>query len=77
MTIDPVPLLALPAVERLQLAELLWDSLSGQSQDVPVPDWAVAEANRRRSELLRNPAMALTYEQVWQNVSQRNDGQSH
>ena len=74
MTIDPAPLLSLPAAERMRLVELLWDSLGDDLQDVPVPEWAIAEANRRRSDLLREPGIALTYEEMWQRVSIRNNG---
>ncbi|MEY4187826.1 MAG: hypothetical protein RIT02_2860 [Planctomycetota bacterium] len=74
MTIDPVPLLSLPVAEKMRLVELLWDSLGDDLQEVPVPDWAVAEANRRRSELLHDPGIALTYKEMWQRVSIQNNG---
>lgn len=32
-------ILALPAAERLEIAEAIWDSLAGVPDAIPVPDW--------------------------------------
>ena len=74
MTVDPALLLSLPAAEKMRLVELLWDSLGDDLQEVPVPDWAITEANRRRAQLLRDPGIALTCEEMWQRVSIQNHG---
>ena len=74
MTVDPASLLSLPAAEKMRLVELLWDSLGDDLQDVPVSDRAITEANRRRDELLRDPGLALTCEEMWQRVSNQNHG---
>ena len=74
MTVDPESLLSLPAAEKMRLVELLWDSLGDDLQDVPVPDRATTEANRRRDELLRDPGIALTREEMSQRVSIQNHG---
>jgi len=45
-------ILRLSANERLQLVEEIWDSLAGEPDSIPVPDWHKAELDRR----LDNPA---------------------
>ena len=39
------------------------------TQSLPLPDWAVAEAVRRRDEMLANPELGLTSEEVWKRIS--------
>lgn len=40
-------ILKLPADERLQLVQDIWDSLAATPTDVPVPDWHKKELDRR------------------------------
>ena len=40
-------ILRLPAADRLQLLEDIWDSLTVTPEEVPVPDWHKAELDRR------------------------------
>jgi putative addiction module component (TIGR02574 family) len=37
----------LSIAERLELMDQIWDSLTPQSETVPLPDWHVAEVRRR------------------------------
>jgi putative addiction module component (TIGR02574 family) len=40
-------ILDLPAAERLQLVEEIWDSLAASVESVPVPEWHRTELDRR------------------------------
>jgi putative addiction module component (TIGR02574 family) len=55
-------ILRLPAPDRLQLLEDIWDSLAVTPEQVPVPSWHKAELDRR----LDNPAPGpgLTWDDV-------------
>ncbi|HKS06918.1 MAG TPA: addiction module protein [Gemmatimonadaceae bacterium] len=55
-------ILRLPADQRLKLVEDIWDSLAASPTDVPVPQWHVAELDRRLADPEERPT--LTWEQV-------------
>ncbi len=74
MAIETTELLALPLAERLRLVELLCDSLVNESQQMSVPEWVLAEANRRRDEMLCDPGIGLTETEMWQRVSIQQNG---
>ena len=57
-------LLDLTPAEKLQLIEDLWDDLSANPEDVPVQDWQIEEAERRRENLMKHPASAVSWEDV-------------
>lgn len=61
----------LSAAEKLQLVLDLWDDLAANPQDVPVHDWQIAEAERRKANLQKNPASGLTWEEITQRVRSR------
>jgi len=54
--------------EKLQLVEDLWDDLAASPDSVPVHDWHKQELERRKANLLRNPASVVSWEQVKQRV---------
>ncbi|MBA3404780.1 MAG: addiction module protein [Gemmatimonadaceae bacterium] len=62
-------ILDLPADERLQLVEEIWDSLALSAESVPVPDWHKAELDRR----LDDPSdhATLSWEDVQIRMRQR------
>ncbi len=43
-------ILDLPAEDRLQLVESIWDSLAASSESVPVPEWHQSELDRRLAD---------------------------
>jgi putative addiction module component (TIGR02574 family) len=43
-------ILKLPAAERLELLDELWDSLAADASTVPVPEWHKRELDRRVAE---------------------------
>ncbi len=50
--------------EKLQLVEDLWDDIAAEPETVPVHDWQKQELERRKANLLNNPASALPWEEV-------------
>jgi putative addiction module component (TIGR02574 family) len=58
-------ILDLPADQRLQLVEDIWDSLAQSEASVPVPEWHREELDRR----LADPAENAT--ESWDTVRQR------
>ena len=57
--------------EKLQLVEDLWDDLAGTPEVVPVHEWQLKELERRRANLMRNPASALSWDEVKKRVRAR------
>lgn len=57
--------------EKLQLVEDLWDDLAGSPEAVPVHDWQKQELERRRANLVKNPASALSWDDVKRRVRAR------
>ena len=54
--------------EKLQLVEDLWDDLAATPSDVPLPDWQVEELDRRKANLMSNPASGLSWDEVKRRV---------
>jgi putative addiction module component (TIGR02574 family) len=61
----------LTPAEKLQLVQDLWDDIAGNPDAVPVEDWQKEELARRKSNLMRNPAPELSWEEVKQRVRGR------
>ena len=57
--------------EKLQLVEDLWDDLAATPEDVPVPDWQKEELDRRKANLMANPASGLSWAEVKRRVRSR------
>ena len=57
--------------EKLQLVEDLWDDLAATPEAVPVYDWQKQELERRKANLLKNPASGLAWEEVKRRVRSR------
>jgi len=45
--------------ENLQLVEDLWDDLAGVPEAVPVHEWQKEELDRRKANLMKNPAFGV------------------
>jgi putative addiction module component (TIGR02574 family) len=54
--------------EKLQLVEDLWDDLAGTPDAVPVHEWQKQELDRRKANLVNNPASGVSWEEVKQRV---------
>lgn len=57
--------------EKLQLVEDLWDDLAATPEAIPVHDWQREELDRRKANLVQNPASGLSWEEVKRRVRGR------
>ena len=71
MNSDGTSVFDLSPSEKLQLVEDLWDDLAATPESVPVHDWQKDELARRKANLLKNPASALTWQEVQRRVRSR------
>jgi putative addiction module component (TIGR02574 family) len=60
--------------EKLRLVEQIWDDLATESAAIPLPDWAVREAIRRRDEMLADANIGSTDEEVWKRINDSRNG---
>jgi putative addiction module component (TIGR02574 family) len=65
---------ALGPAEKLQLVERIWDDLAAEDTPIPLPDWAIAEATRRRDEMLADPDLGSTHDEVWKRINDSRNG---
>ena len=65
---------ALPAADKLRLVERIWDDLAAGEGSIPLPDWSIEEATRRRDEMLADPDLGLTHEEVWSRIDKFRNG---
>jgi putative addiction module component (TIGR02574 family) len=54
--------------EKLQLVEDLWDDLAASPEEVPIYDWQKEELDRRKANLMNNPASGITWEEIKRRV---------
>ena len=71
MDLNTEALLSLPASDKLELVELLWDNLGESAEAIPLPTWVEQEALRRRDELRADPSIGQSHEQVWDRILKR------
>ncbi len=64
----------LPAVDKLRLIERIWDDLAASDEPIPLPEWAISEAARRRDEMLENPKLGYTHDEVWKRIDDSRHG---
>ena len=63
-------LFALPAEQRQQLAEDLWENIETEADARPVPKWQVEELNLRAVQYAAGDQQTYTWEQVKQMLSE-------
>ncbi|WP_295456935.1 addiction module protein [uncultured Thiodictyon sp.] len=68
MNQDTLSIFDLSPSEKLQLVEDLWDDLAANPADVPIADWQVEELDRRKANLMSNPASGLSWDEVKRRV---------
>ena len=61
----------LSPAEKLQLVEDLWDDLAASPDAAPVMDWQKEELARRKANLDRHPAAAVSWEHVHRRLRAR------
>ncbi|MBX3419210.1 MAG: addiction module protein [Pirellulaceae bacterium] len=64
----------LPIEDKLLLVEQIWDDLASAGTPLPLPDWAVTEAVRRRDEMVTNPKLGSTHDEVWARINELRNG---
>ena len=62
----------LPVADRLRLVEQIWDDLAEES--IPLPEWAMTEASRRRDEMIADPNLGLTHDEAWTRIRDSRNG---
>ncbi len=60
--------------ERLRLVEQIGDDLAVEPSPIPLPDWAVAEAKRRRAEMLADSRLGFKHDEVWKRIDDSRNG---
>ncbi len=60
--------------DKLRLVEEIWDDLAAEESPLPLPGWAVTEAARRRDEMLADPNLGSTDEEVWKGINDSRNG---
>jgi putative addiction module component (TIGR02574 family) len=68
---DMLSIFDLGPAEKLQLVEDLWDDLAADPNLVPVHEWQKEELARRKANLVKNPASALSLEEEKRRVRAR------
>lgn len=64
----------LPVADKMLLVQRIWDDLSSTSDFVPLPQWALSEALRRRDDMRANPALGKTHDEVWARINEWRNG---
>jgi putative addiction module component (TIGR02574 family) len=64
-------LLKLDSEERLQIVEVLWDSIA--DEDLPLTDEQASELQRRMDELENDPSIGIPWEDVKARLRERFD----
>ncbi|MCR9296821.1 MAG: addiction module protein [bacterium] len=64
----------LAPAEKLRLVEQIWDDLAAEDAPIPLPDWALTEAARRRDEMLADPELGATHDEVWKRIKDSRNG---
>ena len=71
MNLNAVSIFDLSPPEKLQLVEDLWDDLAANPSAVPVHEWQKKELARRKSNLVKNSASGLSWDEVKRQVRSR------
>jgi putative addiction module component (TIGR02574 family) len=64
-------LLELPIAQRLELVEMLWDSIAATPDAVPMPQWQRDELDRRKADYEKHPESGVS----WDEARKRSRGQ--
>ena len=71
MNLNAISIFDLSPPEKLQLVEDLWDDLAANPSEVPVHEWQKKELARRKSNLVKNSASGLSWDDVKRQVRSR------
>jgi putative addiction module component (TIGR02574 family) len=68
MSIDLTEILKLSVPEKLEVMEILWDSMVSAGEEPPIPDWQIEEIERRIEEHEKNPQATYTLDEVRERI---------
>ena len=71
MNAQLAPILGLSVSERLEIMNVIWESIANEHAGLPVPDWQIAEVERRSAEMDANPNLGIPWEEVKKSVLNR------
>ncbi len=71
MSINIDDLRSLSPEEKLRIIEIMWDDLSANDQEIPLPAWVKEEMDRRSQELRDDPSIGLPYDEFWERIRSR------
>ncbi|MGN6547057.1 MAG: addiction module protein [Aureliella sp.] len=57
--------------KKLEIVTQLWDDLAASAAPLVLPPDELAEMERRREELRKDPSLAIDSEEVWRRVNAR------
>lgn len=60
--------------EKLALVERIWDDLAMSDTALPLPAWAIKESCRRRDEMMADPTLGVSHEDIWNRIQDQRDG---
>ncbi len=67
------PILGLSVTERLEIVTVIWESITNEHAELPVPEWQIAEVERRSAEMDANPNLGIPWEDVKKWALNRDD----
>ena len=62
--LSPADMRELPVSDRLRLIEELWDSLDGEADELPLPEWHRAELDKRLDALDQGKSTGAPWNEV-------------
>ncbi len=61
----------LTVAEKIELVTQLWDQIARSGQPVSLPDSVIAEGERRMEEMIADPSLGITEDEMWQRANEQ------
>ncbi|MEX1040969.1 MAG: addiction module protein [Pirellulaceae bacterium] len=61
----------LPVAEKLRLVTQLWDQIAVSGEPIVLPDPVISEAERRFDEMVADPSIGISEEEMWRQASEK------
>lgn len=59
----------LSVAEKMELVTQLWDQIARSGLPVTLPDSVIAEGERRMDEMIADPSLGITENEMWQRAN--------
>jgi putative addiction module component (TIGR02574 family) len=69
--LTPEDIASMTVAERLELAELIWESMSDRPDQIPLPDWHKSIIEDRLAAYEKDPSAVMTWEQIESGIRSR------